>query len=242
MDKLSIDVWSDIACPWCWVGKRHLEQALESFEHPVELTWRSFELNPTAPKSLPDDVDYVERLGRKYGVGRDGAQSMIDRMVQTGEQRGLEFRFDHAKPGNTFDAHRLVHLAKKSGLQDAMKERCFAAYMTEGKLISDHGVLADLADEVGLDADEVAQVLGSESFAKEVRADEARAHEIGVSGVPFFVMGERYAVGGAQPAAQITEVLQRAWNERKQPTPAEQAAAEAEAEACGPDGCEVPAP
>lgn len=237
MRSLSVAVWSDIACPWCWVGKRHLEAAIAEVPFEVDVEWRSFELDPSAPRALPsDDVDYVERLAKKYRTTRAQAQAMIDRMVGVGEGVGLAFRFDRAKPGNTFDAHRLLHWAKARGRQGALKERLFRAYMHEGRAVAEAEVLVELAAEVGLDADGAQGVLSSDAHAAEVRADEALAHHLEVTGVPFFVMAERFAVPGAQPAQVLQEVLERAWKE------SDEADADGEGEAapvCGPDGCAV---
>ena len=229
---LRIEVWSDVACPWCWVGKRHLEEALEDSPHEVEVTWRAFELDPSAPRELDDDVDLVERLAKKYGTTRAGAQQMIDRMTRVGTENGLEFRFDRVKPGNTFDAHRLLHFAARHGKQDAMKERLFRAYMHEGKSVADRGVLIDLAEEVGLDPDAARATLSTDAFTREVRAEEIQARELGVTGVPFFAIAGRYAVAGAQPAALLRQVIERAAEETDTEPPPEDPNA-----ACGPDGC-----
>ena len=235
MKPVRIEVWSDVACPWCWVGKRHLEEALQDFPHEAEVVWRAFELDPAAPRQLDDDVDLVERLAKKYGTTRAGAQQMIDRMTRVGAENGLEFRFDAVKPGNTFDAHRLLHFAAQHGKQDAMKERLFAAYMHEGKAVADRGVLADLAEEVGLDPEAVRASLATDAFTEDVRAEELQARQLGVTGVPFFAVAGRYAVAGAQPAALLRQILQRAYDEdAAEPPPAEDDGA-----ACGPDGCSV---
>jgi predicted DsbA family dithiol-disulfide isomerase len=211
--KLSIEIWSDVACPWCWVGKRRLETALAEFPHDVEVHWRSFELDPSAPKQLDPSIDYVERLARKYSRSREEAQGMIDRMTRVGADDGLDFRFDRARPGNTFDAHRLLHLAHEHGKQAELKERLFRAYMHEGRSIADHDVLLELATEVGLDRDRVAAVLGSDELGEAVRSDETLARELGINGVPFFVIAGRYGVSGAQPAEVLREALLEAATE-----------------------------
>lgn len=238
MNALKVEIWSDIACPWCWVGKRRLEEAIEGFPHEVEVVWRAFELDPSAPKAHPPGTDYVQRLARKYGTTRQGAQAMIDRMTAVGADNGLDFRFDRARPGNTFDAHRLLHWAGEHGKQDALEERLFLAYMHEGQSVADHEVLVDLADEVGLDPEGAQAVLSSDAHAKDVRTEQAMAAELGVTGVPFFVIGERYAVPGAQPSEVLRGALERAWSEAEsadrtadtEPT---------DAETCGPVGCVV---
>ena len=235
MSKLRIDIWSDIACPWCYVGKRRLEQALAGFAHPsdVEIVWRAFELDPSAPRVRDPAQSYAERLGRKYGTSTVQAQAMIDRMVATAAGDGIAMRFDHIRPGNTFDAHRLLHLAHERGKQDALKERFLRAYLTEGQAIGEPAVLRPLACEIGLDEHEVDDVLGGDRYASEVRQDEAIARELGITGVPFFVLAGRLGVSGAQPAEVLRGALDRAWSElRPEVEPIVEGAV------CGPDGCD----
>jgi len=232
MPTLRIDVWSDIACPWCYVGKRRFEAAVERFEHAgdIELHWRSFELDPSAPKERSEGVPYAERLAKKYRATPEHAQSMIDQMTETAKADGLSFRFDRIRPGNTFDAHRLVHLAAEHGLQDAMKEAFFRAYLEEGVAIGDPDAIATVAIGVGLDADEVQGVLQSDAYAADVRGDEQQAAQLGIRGVPFFVLDRRYAIQGAQSADTVLSVLRKAHQEM---APLEVI----EGAACGPDGC-----
>jgi predicted DsbA family dithiol-disulfide isomerase len=232
---LRIDIWSDIACPWCYIGKRHLEQALEKFPHrdEVAIVWRAFELDPSAPSIRDTSQSYAERLANKYGTQLPKAQAMIDRMVDTAANDGLEFRFDRIRPGNTFDAHRLLHLAHERGRQDALKERMLRAYMTEGQAIGDRDVLITLAREAGLDEAEARDVLGGDRYAAQVRRDEVTARELGINGVPFFVMAERLGVSGAQPAEVLLGALERAWSELHK----SELATFAEGAVCGPDGC-----
>lgn len=234
--QLRLQIWSDIVCPWCYVGKRRLEAALARFpgrEH-VHITWRSFELDPSAPK-VRDKQPYAERLAKKYGATPAQAQGMIDRMVGVAKAEGLDFDFTRAQPGNTFDAHRLLHLAHDRGelLQGALKERLFRAYLCKGEAISDHDTLTRLAVEVGLNADDVQAVLSTDQYAREVRADEAQARAIGIDGVPFFVLAETYAVAGAQPAELLASALEKAWSE----LPDVERLEVAEGSVCGPDGC-----
>ncbi len=240
--KTRVEIWSDIACPWCWVGKRNLEAALDSFEGDVELHWRSFELDPSAPKESPEGVDNVARLARKYGVPREAAQAMIDRMVEVGASRGLDFRFDRLRPSNTFDAHRLLHWAKTCDLQDSLKEQLFQAYMRDGRRISDHEVLVDLAASVGLDPERAQAILSSDTHGADVREDEAIAGQLGITGVPFFVIGGRYALSGAQPPELLLKGLRRAAAEatEAEQTQAHQAESADRGEACGPEGCALP--
>ncbi len=234
MKTLRVDVWSDIACPWCYVGKRRLERALSEFAErdAVSVVWRAFELDPSAPRALGSPTPYAARLARKYGTSLPQAQAMIERMVQVGAVDGIAFDFETIRPGNTFDAHRVLHLARDLGLQDELKERYLRGYLSEGRAIADHQVLASLAAEVGLDPERVAALLASEDFAADVRADEEQARKHGIQGVPFFVFAERYAVSGAQPAELLGQVLERAWTELEA-----EPEAFAEGAACGPDGC-----
>lgn len=211
MSTLDIEIWSDIACPWCWIGKRGLEAAIESFDSPVAVRWNAFELNPQAPREVPERVDYAKRLAEKYGVERDAAQEMIDRMVATGRDRGLELRFDRIRPTNTFDAHRLLAWARDAGRQTDLKEALFNAYFREGWLVSDPMVLVDLAEQVGLDGAQAQDILRGDAYARDVRNDERRAVQIGVTGVPCFVFVKaRFAVSGAQPAKVLLEAMRKA--------------------------------
>lgn len=232
-NQMLLEVWSDVACPWCWVGKRRLEGALARFEHAssVQVMWRAFELDPSAPPLR--EGDYVERLARKYGQSRANAQAMIDRMVETGAREGLRFDFTKARGGNTLLAHRLLHLARERGLQGEVKERMFRAYFSEGAAIGLPDVALSLAVEAGLDPDDASALIASDQYTHEVRADQREAHALGVDGVPFFLFDRRYAVAGAQPAELLLQALERAWSERSSAEPADGAAGPA----CGPDGC-----
>ncbi|MET0389977.1 MAG: DsbA family oxidoreductase [Polyangiales bacterium] len=238
--SLQVHIWSDIACPWCYVGKRRFERALEGFARAddVQITWRAFELDPSAPRVRPPQP-YAERLAAKYGRSQAEAQQMIDRMAETARGDGIAMDFEHAQPGNTFDAHRLLHLALDRGLQDALKERLFRGYLCEGRSIGDPATLLALATEVGLSADEVTAVLETDQYAQEVRADQAQARAYGISGVPYFVLDNRFAVEGAQPTTLLLTALERAFADRPQLIGA---ASVAEGAVCGPDGCEVDVP
>jgi predicted DsbA family dithiol-disulfide isomerase len=226
-----VEIWSDIACPWCYVGKRRLEAALAAFEHrdEVTVTWRSFELDPAAPRERA--VDGATHLAEKYGTSRDQALAMQQRMTDVAAGERLDFRFDLARGGNTFDAHRLLHLAAAHGAQDAMKERLMRAYLTEGEAIGDPAVLERLALEAGLPADDIRDVLGGDRYAAEVREDERTAAGLGIHAVPFFVVDRALGASGAQPAEVLGELLRRGW-EAHAAIPVV-----AGGEACGPDGC-----
>lgn len=230
---LRIDVWSDIACPWCYVGKRRLEAALERFAHrdAVTVVWRSFELDPSAPRELPADLPFAARLARKYGSSVADAERMIARMTDTAAADGLDLHFERVRPGNTFDAHRLLHLAHERGLQGALKERLFRAYLSDGELIGDPDTLVRLAVEVGLSEPEARSVLAGDAHASEVRADETEARRLGIRGVPFFMFAGRHAVSGAHPPEALLAALNAAWSEVGRP---EEPAAVG---VCGPEGC-----
>ena len=205
-----VEIWSDVVCPWCAIGKARFERALADapYRDEVEVVWRSFELDPHAPPTR--DGDYATMLATKYRATRDQAQAMIDRMVDTAAGEGLAFDFDIAKPGNTFDAHRVLHLARDRGRQIAVKDRFLRGYHSEGAAIGDHATITRLAAEAGLDAVEVGEVLASDRYADAVRADEEQAYEYGCSGVPFFVLDRRFAIPGAQPVDVMRQALDRA--------------------------------
>jgi len=231
---VKVEIWSDVVCPWCYVGKRRFEAALARFAHgdDVEVVWRAFELDPSSPAT--SDGAYADRLAAKYGMSVPDAQAMIDRMVAAGAGDGLDLRFDRAIPGNTFAAHRLLHLASERGLQDAMKEHLLAATFTEGAAIGNLLVLEGLAIEVGLDVDEVRHVLEGDAYAVEVRADERRATALGITAVPFFVIDGTHGVSGAQPADVLLGVLEEAWA-RSHPL----VAAGGDAPGCSDSACAV---
>jgi len=212
---LQVEIWSDVVCPWCYVGKRRFEAALDGFAHSeeIELRWKSFELDPGARSRTAEDDnerdDYADRLARKYGTSRAGAQQMLDTMTAAAAAEGLDFHFEKAIRANTFNAHQVIHLAAEWSVQDAVKERLLRGYFSEGEAVGDPTVLARLAAEAGLDADEVRQALADQRYAGAVRADQAEAARLGISAVPFLVVDRRYGIAGAQPADEILQVLQR---------------------------------
>ncbi len=208
---MNVEIWSDVACPWCYIGKRRFEVALARFEHrdAVEVRWRSFELDPSAPKIR--DEPYLDRLATKYRMSLPEADALIDRMIEAGAQNGVVLRFDKAKPANTFDAHRLLHLAAERGVQAGLKDRLFRSTFTKGAPTADPDVLVEVATEAGLDAGEARAVVEGDRYAAEVRADERRAADLGITSVPFFVIGAGYGLSGAQPPAILVEVLEEAW-------------------------------
>jgi predicted DsbA family dithiol-disulfide isomerase len=235
--KLRLDIWSDIACPWCYIGKRHLEEALSTFEHAddVEIHWRAFELDPNAPRVRDRAQTYAERIAKKYGVSTAQGEQMIARVIDAGARAGLAFDYDRVTPGNTFDAHRLLHWAHELGKQDDLKERMLRGYMTEGAAIGERDVLVTLAGDIGLDTTEARAVLESGRYTDEVRADERLARELGITGVPFFVMAGKLGVSGAQPAEVLHDALRKAWSEHAGKPAIETIA---DGAACGPDGCD----
>lgn len=213
MTKLAIDLWSDIACPWCFIGKRRFEKALSRFPQrdSVVVRWRSFQLDPGAPRDYQGTV--AEMLAEKYGVSLEQAERMNARVSAEAAREGLAFRLEKVRHGNTLDAHRLTHFAEQQGLRERLTERLFQAYFGEGADLNDAETLTALARETGLDPDAVRAVLSSDAYADAVRADLAQARALGVTGVPFFVLGGRYGVSGAQPSEVFLSALERAWRD-----------------------------
>lgn len=213
---MEVEIWSDINCPWCYIGKRRFESALARFDHAdeVNVTWRSFELDPSAPADLGGNS--AAMLAEKYGLTPERAQEMEAHVTEVAAGDGLEYNLDVSRIGNTFDGHRLVHLAQRHGLQDAMKELLLRARFTEGKLVSDPEVLLACAVEVGLDADEVRKALAEDAFADDVRADEQLAQQLGISGVPMFVVNRALGASGAQPPELLLQLLEQGWENAQQ--------------------------
>jgi predicted DsbA family dithiol-disulfide isomerase len=232
---MRIEIWSDVVCPWCYIGKRRLESALAEFDHPVEIEWKSYQLDPGAPAVPTETV--AESLGRKYGGGPEAGRKMIDRVEAVAAEEGLVFRHHQSLRANTTDAHRLLHLAHAEGLQGDLKEALLAAYFTHTENVADHDTLRKIAAGVGLDAQRVDEVLASQEYLDEVWADISQAQAYGATGVPFFVIDGKYGVSGAQPTEVFTQVLERAWGE-SHPTLEVIGTADADA-ACGPDGCAI---
>lgn len=210
---MQVEIWSDVVCPWCYIGKRRFEAALADFEHrdEVDVAWRSFQLDPSAPITVQGDP--LDRLATKYGMSRADAERAQARVTANAAQEGLEFHLERARSGNTFDAHRLLHHALGAGRQSALKERLLAGYFTEGQAVGEPEVLARLATEIELDEPTVREVLATGAFAAEVRQDEQEARRLGISGVPFFVVDRAYGISGAQPPALILSTLEQAWSD-----------------------------
>ncbi len=207
---MKVEIWSDVVCPWCYIGKRRFERALERFDGAgeVEVEWRSFQLNPGFPKGERRSHD--EYLAAKLGVTMEQVQAMNDRVIGLAAAEGLAYDFDRYQTVNTFDVHRLTHLAKARGLGAEMEERCFRAQLVEGETLDDPDTLVRLAADVGLDADEVRRVLDSDAYAADVRHDLDEARQLGVTGVPFFVIDRRFGVSGAQETDVFVQVLAHA--------------------------------
>ena len=206
---MKIEIWSDVMCPFCYIGKRKLEKALEQFEGKknVEVTWKSYQLNPHI--EYQEDVDVYTYLAEVKGKSREWAEEMHANVSNMANEVGLNYDFDKVKIANSFDAHRVIQLAKTHNLTNEVEERFFKAYFTEGAIMSDHKTLLRLGVEAGLNEAEVQGVLGSDEFALDVKADVAEAQQIGVRGVPFFVFNRRYAISGAQDTAVFLETLRR---------------------------------
>jgi predicted DsbA family dithiol-disulfide isomerase len=207
---VKVEIWSDVVCPWCYIGKRRFESALAGFDHPegVEVVWRSFQLDPGAPRA--QEGSSLEHLAGKYGMSLEQAGAAQARVSELARAEGLDFRLADTRRGNSFDAHRLLQLARARERQDALKERLLRAYFSEGEPIGDPHVLERLAVEAGLDRAQAAETLAGDRFADEVRDDERSARALGIRAVPFFVFGERFGVEGAQPASTILEALRHA--------------------------------
>ena len=214
--ELTVEVWSDVVCPWCYIGKRRFEAAFELFEHrdSVRVIWRSFELDPNSPRTAQQTVR--EMLASKYGVTLAEADAMQARVTEMAAGEGLHYRLDLTKRTNTFDAHRLIHFAKAQGKQDAMKERLMKAYFVEGAAPGDPETLVALAAEAGLgavDGLDARAVVDGDAYAQDVRADEERAVRLGIRGVPFFLAAGKYGASGAQAPETLLGLLQQAWDE-----------------------------
>ncbi len=208
---MKVEIWSDIACPWCYIGRRRIETAINQFEHgnEVKVIWRSYQLDPGAPHDYEGSSN--DLLMQRYGMSRQQAEAANANVTELAALEGLEYHMENTHPVNSFDAHRLIHLAADHGLQSEMKERLQKAYFTEGLVVSHHDTLVQLAVEVGLDAEETRQILNSDTYAAEVHAEARRAQMMGSRGVPFFVFEEKYAVSGAQQVEVFLTALERTW-------------------------------
>jgi len=207
---MQVEIWSDVICPWCFIGKRRFEIALAQFEkrESVKVIWRSFELDPKSPAQYP--VSLEEMLSRKYNVSLQEAVAMNARVTGLAQEVGLNYQLSKARPGNTFDAHRLLHFANSNQLGDKANERIMQAYFSESLAVGNRAALASLAPEFGIAETDALMILESNTFSGEVRADEARATELGISGVPFFLINEKLGISGAQPVETFSKALTQA--------------------------------
>ncbi|WP_329122044.1 DsbA family oxidoreductase [Streptomyces sp. NBC_01353] len=212
---MRVEIWSDIACPWCYIGKARFEKGLADFAHrdDIEVVHRSFELDPNRPKG--DTAPVIDMLAKKYGRTLDEARAMEAHVASNAHSEGLEYRTEGRDHGNTFDIHRLLHLAKERGRQNELLDLAYRANFAEERSVFDTETLVRLGVEAGLDETEVRSVLADESaYADAVRADEREAAELGANGVPFFVLDRRYGISGGQPAEVFTQALEQAWQGR----------------------------
>jgi len=204
---MKVEIWSDVVCPWCYIGKRRFERALEQFDGAadVEVEWRSFQLNPEHPRGVRESIE--TSLAAKIGGTVEQVREMNVRVTALAAEEGLDYHFERYQVVNTFDAHRLTHLAKANGLGPVAHERLLRAQLVEGLALDDTDTLVGLASEIGLPAPEARRVLEGDAFADDVVADLALARSFGVSGVPFFVIDRRYGISGAQPAELFLDAL-----------------------------------
>ena len=212
-NKMKVEIWSDVMCPFCYIGKRKFEVALNTFpqKDSIQVVWRSFELNPNL--SYKPERDAYSYIAEIKGQTREWSVKVHDTMTKSAASVGLNYNFDKAKITNSFDAHRVIQLAKKYNLTNEVEERFFKAYFTDGELMSDHETLIRLAVDAGLNKDEVTAALETDQYAEEVRKDVAEARRLGVNGVPFFVLNPKYGVSGAQDSSMFAETLQKAYKE-----------------------------
>ena len=242
---MKIEIWSDVACPWCYIGKRRFEAALAEFPHrdAVEVQWRSYQLDPSLPEHY--DGTELDYLSTRKGMAPEQVSQMFDHVAAQARGEGLDYRFDAVVVANSFTAHRLIHLAARHGKQDAAKERLLSDHFEHGQDIGSRDYLTGLGGELGLDAGAVAELFTSDKYADDVRQDFAEARALGISGVPFFVIDRKFGLSGAQPSATFSMALERAWQDAHPLAmvnaggPGTEDGAEKDGGACGPQGCAV---
>lgn len=232
---MNVEIWSDVMCPFCYIGKRKFEKALEQFPHKnnINIIWKSFQLDPSTVTD--PSLNTVEHLAHKKGWSKQQAQETTAHVTNIAKQVGLDFHFEKAVVANSFDAHRLSHLAKKYGKQNDLEEKLFLAYFTEGKNTADHSTLLQIGKDLGMDEQEITSVLNSDTYANEVEQDIMEAQQVGVRGVPFFVLDRKYAVSGAQESETFLGALSKAYEEHAngvlEPIATNKSCG------CGPEGC-----
>ena len=216
MKKMEVKIWSDVRCPFCYIGKRKFEAALEKFPQrdQVKLVWKSFQLDPTLETST--DMNTVDYFVKTKGVNAEQAKQMLGGATQMAKEVGIDFNLEKSVLANSFNAHRLIQMAKLKDIGDEMKEALFKAHFEDARNIDDIDVLVEIGASVGLDIKEVRKMVNSEEFTYEVKQDELEARDIGVQGVPFFVFGDKYAVSGAQPSEAFLQTLEKTWNETQE--------------------------
>ncbi|WP_348823738.1 DsbA family oxidoreductase [Flavobacterium aestuarii] len=236
-NQLKVQIWSDVMCPFCYIGKRKIEEALTQFENKdsVEIEWKSFELDPSF-KAAPNE-SIADHLADKYGRDRDWAESMLENTTQTAKLSGLDFHFEKSILANSLNAHRLIHLAKKHNIANELEELLFRAYFTEGKNVNDWNTLQEIGQNAGLPIDEIKQLIDTDIYTKEVRYDQQEAQKLGVTGVPFFVFDNKYAISGAQPTDTFLKTLEKTWEEGNFETKLKLQNTSDE-NSCSIDGCE----
>ena len=230
---MKVEIWSDVMCPFCYIGKRRFEQALARFDHKdsIEVIWKSYQLNPDMVTDPGKNIN--QYLAEVKGWTEERAREMNNYVTEMAAGAGLTYHLDKAIVANSFDAHRLSHMARVKGVQDAAEEQIFAAYFTEGRNTADHETLADIAASAGLDRSEATSMLQSDAYATDVEQDIYEAQQIGVRGVPFFVIDRKYAISGAQESTTFLQALTKAWSESDESKHMEQT----NGAVCGPDGC-----
>lgn len=234
---MNVEIWSDVMCPFCYIGKRKFENALAKFPHKenINIIWKSFQLDPTTVTD--PSLNTIDNLAEKKGWSKQQAQETTAQVTNIAKQVGLDFHFEKAVVANSFDAHRLSHLAKKYSKQNDLEEKLFLAYFTEGKNTADHSTLLQIGKDLGMPEQEITAVLNSDTYANDVKQDITEAQQIGVRGVPFFVLDRKYAVSGAQESDTFLGALTKAYEEHTngviEPVATDNSCG------CGPEGCEV---
>lgn len=226
---MKVEIWSDIMCPFCYIGKRNFEAALKAFDakNEIEIEWKSFQLDPTIPKSFEKKMSTFEYLSERKGMSVEKAIELHSNVTEMARNVGLTYNFDQSVVANSFDAHKLIQFAKTKALGDAAEESLFKAYFTDGKDMSDHSTLVELSNEIGLNEKEVISALASEEYATKVNFDISEGSQLGVTGVPFFVFDRKYAISGAQPVDTFLNALKQSYTESQN-----------QGEICTPDdGC-----
>jgi len=233
--KMQIEIWSDVMCPFCYIGKRRFEKALEAFpgQKHIQVTWKSYQLSPDMKTDPSKNIH--QYLAEHKGISLQEAKRLNDQVTEMAAGEGLVYNFDKAVVANSFNAHRFVHFAKQSGKQDEAEEKLFHAYFTEGRNIDDYSVLTELGDEIGLSSEALASALESGSYADNVRSDIYEAGQLGIRGVPFFVFNRKYAVSGAQESTAFSQTLERSFTEWRKENPGNGLDI-LEGPSCAPDG------